>query len=139
MSLYVLDTDTVSLYQRGHSALAARILAHAMTDLAITAITLEEQLTGWYTLLRRARKREQTALAYQSLVDSVAFLSQFRILTFSEPAIERFEELVALRLNVSAMDLRIAATVLVNGGTVVTRNLRDFQRVPGLAVKDWSS
>jgi tRNA(fMet)-specific endonuclease VapC len=46
--------------------------------------------------------------------------------------------LKALRLNVKKMDLRIAAIALENSAIVVTRNLRDFQRVPGLMVEDWT-
>jgi tRNA(fMet)-specific endonuclease VapC len=43
-----------------------------------------------------------------------------------------------MRLNIGLMDLRIGAVALENGFTVITRNLRDFQRVPGLTCEDWS-
>jgi tRNA(fMet)-specific endonuclease VapC len=42
------------------------------------------------------------------------------------------------RLNVKSNDLRIAAVALDLGGIVVTRNLRDFGRVPALVCEDWS-
>ncbi len=63
---------------------------------------------------------------------------RFVVLSFPETAILRFEQLRSLRLNVGLMDLRIAAIALENSLTIVTRNQRDFGRVPGLAIVDWS-
>lgn len=50
----------------------------------------------------------------------------------------RHANLVRRRLNVGSNDLKIAAIALETNATVVTRNLRDFTRVPGLATVDWS-
>jgi tRNA(fMet)-specific endonuclease VapC len=36
------------------------------------------------------------------------------------------------------MDLRIAAVALTRNMSVLTRNLVDFERVPGLTVEDWT-
>jgi tRNA(fMet)-specific endonuclease VapC len=139
MSLYVLDTDTLSLFGRGHPSVSAKVRTCQPGEVSITVITVEEQLAGWYTLLRRARQPADVARAYQRLADSVSLLAALPILTYPEPSIARFEHLASLRLNVANPDLRIAAIALENGATVVTRNLRDFQRVPGLTVEDWAS
>jgi tRNA(fMet)-specific endonuclease VapC len=45
---------------------------------------------------------------------------------------QRYEQLRKLKVNIGRTDLRIAATVLEYGATLVTRNSRDFKRVPGL-------
>ena len=42
------------------------------------------------------------------------------------------------RIRVGTMDLRIASIALSRGLTVLTRNLRDFRRVPGLLAEDWT-
>jgi tRNA(fMet)-specific endonuclease VapC len=138
MSLYVLDTDSLTLLQQGHAALVQRVAARPPQEMAITVITVEEQLTGWYGRLRRATRPDELARVYARLIATVQFVARWPILPFPEPAILRFEQLRALRLNVSTKDLRIAAITLENGGTVVTRNLRDFQRIPQLPVEDWS-
>lgn len=39
---------------------------------------------------------------------------------------------------ISEADLWIAATALASDGTIVTNNVREFARVPGLAVEDWT-
>jgi tRNA(fMet)-specific endonuclease VapC len=138
MSLYVLDTDILSLYQTGHPRVVSQISHHAGEDLCITILSVEEQLSGWYTLLRRTKDKARLARIYERMTATVRFLSRLEILSYSEPAIDRFELIRALKLGVKAMDLRIAAVALESGATVVTRNLADFRRVPGLRVEDWS-
>jgi len=93
MSLRILDTDVLTLYQRGDPAVARRVQSVPLTQLAVTIISVEEELTGWYTRLRRARKREQLAHVYQRLTDAVRFLTRFHILSFTESAIVRYEQL----------------------------------------------
>jgi tRNA(fMet)-specific endonuclease VapC len=137
MSLFILDTDTLSLHERGHPVLSPAIRAHK-DELAITVISVEEQLSGWYSLLRRATQPPDVARAYQRLASAVQLYSGLLIFSFTESAIARFEQLVAMKINIGRQDLRIAAIVLENGGVLVTRNLRDFRRIPNLVVEDWS-
>jgi tRNA(fMet)-specific endonuclease VapC len=139
VSLYALDTDVLTLYRFGHPMISLRVRAALQAGkLAVTVISAEEQLTGWYSMMRRAKQRSSLALAYQSLADTIALLTLFPILSFPVSAIARYEQLKAMRLNVAAMDLRIAAITLDAGCTLVTRNTRDFRRVPGLMLEDWS-
>jgi tRNA(fMet)-specific endonuclease VapC len=138
MTPHILDTDTLSLLQQGHPRVSQQCRARPANDLAITVISVEEQLSGWYTALRKARRPDDLALAYQSLADTVPFLAQWTILSLTAAAISRSQQLIGLRLNVRRMDLRIAAIVLEHGGTLVTRNTRDFGRVTGLVLEDWS-
>src|SRR6266478_5043100 len=112
MSLFVLDTDTLTLYQFADAAVVRRVRAHPPTDVAITVISVEEQLGGWYTKVRRAKKPEDVARAYQRLTDNVQTLSGMRRLSFIESAVRRRDDLKRSKLKVGAKDLAIAAIVL---------------------------
>jgi tRNA(fMet)-specific endonuclease VapC len=138
MKRYVLDTDMLTLYQLGHPGVVRQVLHHLLDELAVAVVTVEEQLTGWYTRLRRAKQRDELARIYQRLTDTIEFLAQVKVLSFTEPAIERYEQLKAAKLNIGKNDLRIAAIALERGATLVTRNTRDFRRIPGLGLEDWS-
>ena len=139
MSLYVLDTDTLQLFQDQNPLVVARVLAVAPADLATSVISVEEQLSGWYAQLRQAKQPERLAWAYRRLAATVRFLTQVQIVDFDEAAIQRCEQLSNLKLNVRKMDLRIAAIVLERDAILVTRNVRDFQRIPALRIEDWST
>jgi tRNA(fMet)-specific endonuclease VapC len=138
MSLYVLDTDMLTLVAEGHPAVSRRFLQERPEDVAITVLTVEEQLSGWYTELRRAKRPDRLARTYRRLADTVRFLSRLQILTYHESAMQRFEELRKQKIRIGRMDLRIAATVLEHGSVLVTRNSHDFKQVPGLQMEDWS-
>jgi tRNA(fMet)-specific endonuclease VapC len=139
MSLYVLDTDILTLFRQGHPAVCAHARSHPRSQVAATVISAEENLSGWYSLVRQVRRRDQLAQAYQQLAQTISFLGQMTILSFTEPAILRYDQLKAMRLNVAGKDLRIAAIALECGAVVVTRNIRDFQRVPNLVIEDWTT
>lgn len=139
MSRFLLDTDTLSLLQQGHPLVLQRVNSHPLADIALSTISIQEQMQGFLASLTRARNRQQIALAHDMLaVRLLPVWRRFVVLSFPETAILRFEQLRSLRLNVGMMDLRIAAVALENTLTVVTRNRRDFGRVPGLAIADWS-
>jgi tRNA(fMet)-specific endonuclease VapC len=138
VTLYVLDTDIRTLIQFEHPRVMERVKAFPPDQLAVSVISVEEQLTGWYAQLRRSRRREDVARAYESLAATVNRLSGVTILGFSKSAIDRSERLIAMKLNVRKKDLCIAAIALEHNAAVVTRNVRDFQRVPALIVEDWT-
>lgn len=138
MSLYVLDTDVISLFQHGHPTVVTAVGNRPLSELAITVLTVEEQLSGWYSELRKAKKPAALAAVYQRMAETVQLLGHLPILTFSVTAINRYEGLQQLKLKVKKTDLRIAAIALEHSAVVVTRNARDFSRVPGLQIEDWS-
>src|SRR5437868_14167282 len=112
MTPYVLDTDTLTLYQESHPRVVDHVSEQPPADIAITVLSVEEQLSGWYTRLRRAKDVDELAAVYQRMTATAASLGRFQILSFTKPAILRFEQLNALKLGVSKMDLRIAAVTL---------------------------
>jgi tRNA(fMet)-specific endonuclease VapC len=139
VKLFVLDTDTVTLLQRRHAVVMARVAAARQRDeVAVTAVTIDETYAGCHSRIRRAKKDEEVVDAYAGLAQSAGLFGAFSILPFSLPALGRFKTLVRMKLNVGKNDLRIAAITVEAGGIIVTRNVRDFERIPGLAREDWS-
>jgi tRNA(fMet)-specific endonuclease VapC len=137
MSRYLLDTDTITLIQFGHATAVRNLSAHADADVALSAVSFQEQMRGWLGRLNKLTAPSQLADWYDRLVTRMfPVWRRFELLPFPLPAIQRFEQLRSLRLNVGLMDLRLAAVALENNLTVVTRNVRDFRRVPGLQTED---
>jgi tRNA(fMet)-specific endonuclease VapC len=135
---FIFDTDHLSLYQVGNARIIQNIARHVQHPLALTVATVEEQFSGWQRALRQARDNIRREHVYRRLADMAQGLAAWMILPFTLAAMQRHEGLVRARLNVGSFDLKIAAIALEYQATVVTRNIRDFGRIPGLAIVDWS-
>jgi len=138
MSVWVLDTDTVSLLLRGHAGVAARVADKPPDQLALTIVTVEELLSGWHARIRRAKTDEATERAYLALQPSVEFTSRVNLLPFDKPAITRFNQLRRVHRRIGTNDLRIAAITLENNAALVTRNAADFSPINGLRTENWA-
>ncbi len=64
--------------------------------------------------------------------------ASMQVLGFGIDAAEAFDEWRESGIRVGTMDLRIAATARANMLTILTRNRRDFDRIPGVSVEDWT-
>jgi len=138
MTEYALDTDTTTLLLRGHLEVCAHAAAVEVEQLSVTIITVEEILTGWYSQIRRSKNDEQALRAYASLQQAVEFLGRVRILPIDEKAFEQFHAFRKGKYRIGSNDLKMAAIAKRHGATLVTRNMSDFKRLPGVKLEDWS-
>jgi tRNA(fMet)-specific endonuclease VapC len=137
--VWILDTDHISLFQRGNPTVTRKIQAIAREDLAVTIVSYEEQIRGWLKIVSRSSSDfEQLTFGYGQLNRNLNFYRTKTVLDFNTAAATQFQEFLRQKIRAGTQDLRIAAIALSLGGTVVTRNQRDFQRVPGLRIEDWS-
>ncbi|KYC40856.1 nucleic acid-binding protein [Scytonema hofmannii PCC 7110] len=138
----VLDTDHLSLFQREHPTVTRRLNQINFVNTAITVVTLEEQMKGWLNVINKYNDRpsqsEKLILAYKGLRDGVEYLNKLKILDFDLPAYNSYQELVRQRIRIGTRDLRIAAITLSIKGILVTRNTKDFAKVPNLQIEDWT-
>ncbi|MUG97016.1 PIN domain-containing protein [Scytonema sp. UIC 10036] len=138
MSLWILDTDTLTLFQNQHSVVKQRLNNVKTEAIAITVITVEEQMRGWLDAIRQSSEAQRLKWGYLGLRQGVEFFNNIRILDFDEKAIKCYIELKGQKIRIGTQDLRIAAIAISHNAILVTRNQRDFSRVPRLQFEDWT-
>ncbi len=141
--MFVLDTDHLTMLEWGSGAIGQRlherIGALPEGEVVTTIITFEEQTRGWLAFQARARTLQQQVDAYRKLKRHLDIYLKIHVLEFDTEAAAEFERLQRLRPRIGTMDLRIAAIALTGNATVLTRNIKDFSRVPDLRVEDWTA
>jgi tRNA(fMet)-specific endonuclease VapC len=139
--MIVLDTDHMSLLEWGSaeaSRLRERLAGCDEGEVATTIVSYEEQVRGWMTYLAKARSLAKQVEAYRRLRGHLENYRQIPDLDFGEVAASIYEDLRRSGIRIGTMDLKIAAIVLSLGATLLSRNKRDFSKVPGLKYQDWT-
>ncbi len=140
--MFVLDTDSLGILQnkRGveYDALQNRIAQEDPATVFVSIISFQEQIQGWNAYIQRGKKSRDLIKAYRMFESIIQDFGNVNVLSFDDAASRVYDNLKARHLRVATMDTRIAAISLSRHFMVITRNLVDFTRIPGLACQDWT-
>src|SRR5262245_50059961 len=131
--IYLLDTNICVLLIRQKSPqVLAKLTSHAITEIALSAMTVAELHYG----VQKSSHQAQNQYALDQ------FLLPLIILPFdADDAIVYGHIRAALEaqgLSIGAMDTLIAAQAIRHNLILVTNNVREFGRMPNLAIEDWT-
>jgi len=128
---YLLDTNILSDLVRNPQGVVAARIAKAGEDTVCTSVIVAAELRYG------ASKSNSTKLAER--IDLI--LSALEILPLEPPADRKYavlrHHLTRQGTPIGPNDLLIAAHALASDLTVVTANVGEFSRVPGLKVENW--
>jgi len=135
----VLDTNHFREYSHA-SVSGGRLMAKIEAekpDLFACIVAAEESLSGWIAFVRQHRAGIDQLKGYERLHACIETLGKLTLLPFDREAAMIFHELVQTHPRIGTMDLKIAAICLEHDATLLTRNLLDFEKIPGLRVENW--
>lgn len=133
MALHVFDTDTCSyIMKRAFPMLLDRLRATPLEAQAVSCVSVAELLYG----TRLSSRPVEARAAFD------AFIRHLAVLDWNFEAAEHYAEIRAdLKVRgkmIGANDLLIAAHARSLGAVLVTNNVGEFERVPGLKVENWT-
>lgn len=131
---YLLDSNTCIQYMRGKNAVIPRHFSrHLPTDLSVCPIVIAELEYGALRSANPAREAVKVA----------NFLAPYHSFPYDAAAARLYVRhsiaLEAVGLMIGHYDLMIAAIALAHSLTLVTHNVGEFARIPGLAIEDWEA
>jgi tRNA(fMet)-specific endonuclease VapC len=126
---YLLDTDAVVDVLRGRHGVAARLGQLSPEDVGVSAMTVAELLYGSWC----SHDPERSEREVRRFIDVVRIVPFGRAAAVTHARIRHGLR----RRTIGPNDLVIAATALATKATIVTANVREFERVDGLAVESW--
>jgi tRNA(fMet)-specific endonuclease VapC len=137
--MMLLDTDILTLLFQGHARVLNRMQS-TEDDVATSVISWVEVQQGRFDAILKAADGQQLLQAQQRLHTSRHQLATLPTIPIDAAASSEFEKLLRNKKlkKIGRGDMLIASIVLAQDAPLVTRNLRDFQQVPGLKVESWA-
>jgi tRNA(fMet)-specific endonuclease VapC len=141
--VFILDTDHLGILQRQRGAefetLQTRLVQQDESQFFVTIISFQEQIQGWNAYIARSKDEDSATHAYAKLEGILSNFAMAQVLPYTPAAADVFNELRRQRIRIGTMDLRIGAIAIANEMTVLTRNRIDFDKIPNLAIEDWTA
>jgi tRNA(fMet)-specific endonuclease VapC len=137
--MLLLDTNILTAMYSGNAKVLTALDRSEDPDVATTIVNKVELLKGRMDFLLKAESGVEILRAQAWFQETERLLQEIPVVTFDSRAAELFDQLSqrsALR-KIGRADLLIGTIALVNRATIVTRNLKDFQRIPGLKLVNW--
>jgi len=134
------DTDVLTEILLGNPAYTERAAQIPPDQQAVPIVVVEEIVRGRLNMIRQAEAGKASITlerAYQLFERTLRDLCQLAVLSYTPQAHVLFQEWRKQKLRVATRDLRIGAACIAHSVTLISRNRRDFQRVPGLTVEFW--
>ncbi len=134
------DTDILTEILAGNPAYAERIANVPLPEQAAPIVAIEEIIRGRLNTIRQAeagKARVTVEQAYALFEQTLDDLREVNVLSFPPEAEELVRKWRKKKIRGSTHDLRIAASCVICSATLVSRNRRDFQNIPGLSVEFW--
>jgi tRNA(fMet)-specific endonuclease VapC len=138
--MIAFDTDVLVKILRGNPAIVERASSISSDEQSISIVVVEEIVRARLNAIRQAEAgnlRITVPRAYDLFERSLQELRHFTVLPFTSDAESIFDEFRSRRIRVATHDLRIAAISIAHRVKLISRNRRDFDRVPGLDVEYW--
>lgn len=140
--MILLDTDHTTFLKYPDSERGRRLMdrlnaAPASEVIGVSIVTVEERMRGWLAVIAREKSALRQVLGYRELALLFEFYEAFEVVPFDETTARQFDDLRGQKLRIGSMDLKIGATALVNNALLLSANLTDFERVPGVRVANW--
>ena len=132
----LIDASVLIDHERGRVDLEKHVKGREAEGFFLSVITASELLHGVHRAEDRGTRARRSAFV-EGVLGSFPLLP-IEIATARMHA-RLWADLAARGQLIGAHDLWIAAACLSHGLSLVTSNLREFGRVPGLDVEDWSS
>jgi tRNA(fMet)-specific endonuclease VapC len=137
--MYLLDTNILTALYAGNRKVIEKIRQLDNPQIATTIVNKAEIIQGRISFLLKANDGEQLIRAQGLLAETERLLIEMDVVSFGAAATAQFEILVANRSlrKAGRPDLLIASIALANKATLVTRNVKDFDIIPGLRIENW--
>ena len=140
--MILVDTDHITFLNYPDSERGRRFIGRLETvpdseTIGVAIVSIEERMRGWLAAIAKERSASRQVVGYRELARLFEFYQEFEIVPFDESAAQQFDHLRGQRLRLGTMDLKIAAIALARNALLLSANLRNFQRVPGLRVENW--